>query len=115
MVATLSLSLGLHWCFLQSVAWAGMIVSYSRDATFAEAISKTFDGLHPCKLCKLVQNKKHSEKDHPFDKQVKKIDMMLFRTVALLDPPSLAVHVDFKLIPVTSPLRLPPTPPPKSV
>ena len=43
-VLVLVLSLGLHWALLQSIAWVGMIASYSRVASLAEALSKTFDG-----------------------------------------------------------------------
>ena len=59
---TLTLSLGVHWTFLQSVAWVGMVVSYSHNATLGEALAKSFDGRHPCKLCKAVQEGKQSEK-----------------------------------------------------
>lgn len=91
-----------------------MIVSYSRDASLSVAISKTFDGLHPCKLCKFVQEKKHTNKDHPFDKQIKKIDLMVYQKEGLLDPPSVQVGIGFEPIAVTPPLKLPPTPPPKT-
>lgn len=49
------LSLGLHWTLLQTVAWTGMVISFSQHATFSEAFSKTFDGRHPCALCKVIQ------------------------------------------------------------
>jgi hypothetical protein len=45
---------GGHWGMLQVVAWTGMLIDYSRDATFAEAWDKTFDGEHPCRICKTV-------------------------------------------------------------
>lgn len=61
-VLTLVLSLGLHWAVLQSVAWAGMLVKYSQDASFSEAWSKTFDGKHPCKLCTSIQKGRAEEK-----------------------------------------------------
>lgn len=58
----LVLSLGLHWAFLQTVAWTGMIVTYSRDASFKEAVTKTFDGEHPCPLCKVIKKGRAEEK-----------------------------------------------------
>jgi len=39
-----------------------MIVSYSRDASFTEAFSKTFDGQHPCCMCKMIQKGRAEEK-----------------------------------------------------
>lgn len=50
----LVLSLGLHWTVLQSAAWVGMIVSYSQEGSLGEALEKTFDGEHPCELCRMI-------------------------------------------------------------
>ena len=61
-VLALAVSVGLHWGFLQSVAWVGMVASYSQDASFAEALGKTFDGKHPCKLCTSIQKGRAEEK-----------------------------------------------------
>ena len=58
----LAASIGLHWTLLQSVAWVGMVVTYSQKATFTQAIEKTFNGKHPCSLCKQIAKGKHSEK-----------------------------------------------------
>jgi hypothetical protein len=56
------LSLGLHWAVLQTIAWTGIIVSYSRDASFSEAASKTLDGEHPCPMCKVIKKARTAEK-----------------------------------------------------
>ena len=58
----LAFSVGLHWSVLQVVAWAGMMITYSQDAPLAEAMVKTFDGNHPCKLCKQIAKETRSEK-----------------------------------------------------
>jgi hypothetical protein len=60
-VAVLTISLGLPTVLLQSVAWVSMIVSFSQSAPLREAVAKTFDGAHPCKICKLVTQAKKSE------------------------------------------------------
>jgi len=52
---------GTHWLVLQSVAWAGMIVSYAQDRPLDEAISDTFDGEHPCSLCEAISTEKKKE------------------------------------------------------
>jgi hypothetical protein len=70
-VLVLVLSLGLHWALLQTVAWTGMIISYSRDASFSEAVSKTFDGEHPCPMCKVIKKARAEEKDQQQKQQVK--------------------------------------------
>jgi len=53
-VWVLVLSLGVHWAVLRTVAWTGMLLTYSRDGSWKEAVAKTFDGKHPCALCKVI-------------------------------------------------------------
>lgn len=41
---------------LQVTAWSAMLVGYTQSTgSVAEAISKTFDGQHPCNLCTEVK------------------------------------------------------------
>lgn len=62
-VALLTLSLGLHWAVLQSVAWTGMLATRVQTGSILEAIQTTFDGQHPCRLCLAVRDgKAESEK-----------------------------------------------------
>jgi hypothetical protein len=72
-IASLVLSIGGHWAVLQSLAWVGMAVSYSQQEPVADALAKTFDGKHPCRLCKLVREGKTSE-----SKQEAKLDLKKF-------------------------------------
>ena len=69
-MSVLVLTLGLHWAFLQTIAWTGMLVTYARQGSFQEAVSKTFDGKHPCALCKVIQQGRTEEKQQE-QKQVK--------------------------------------------
>jgi hypothetical protein len=58
--------LGGHWAILQVGAWASMAVSYSQQGGFIAGLSKTFDGEHPCPICKAIQDgKKHEQKKAP--------------------------------------------------
>jgi hypothetical protein len=62
LLATLMVSIGGQWVVLQGVAWVGMAVSYSlEEGSVGSGLSKTFDGEHPCPLCKAV--KKGSQED----------------------------------------------------
>lgn len=70
----LASSIGLHWTLLQAVAWAGMIVGYSQEAPLGEAIVKTFDGQHPCKLCKHIAKSKQSEKKSEYKFELSKLE-----------------------------------------
>jgi hypothetical protein len=58
----LATSIGLHWGFLQVVAWTGMVISYSQEGSVTEAVVKTFDGDHPCGLCKQIAKGKRTER-----------------------------------------------------
>jgi hypothetical protein len=50
----LAVLVGGHWGMLQVVAWTGMLIDYSQDNPFATAVGMTFDGDHPCAICKQV-------------------------------------------------------------
>ena len=79
-VSVLVLSLGLHWALLQTVAWTGMLVTYSRGTSLREAVTKTFDGQHPCALCKLVQQGRAQEEEQE-QQQVKSDSKLDFGSV----------------------------------
>jgi len=61
-VLLLVLSLGLHWALLQSVAWVSMVVRYSQNDSLKVALVKTFDGQHPCSLCKVIEQARGEER-----------------------------------------------------
>ncbi len=62
LVAALLSATGAQWLALQSVAWGTMLVDYAQHDGWATAIEKTFDGLHPCALCKSIAQGKKAEK-----------------------------------------------------
>lgn len=69
---------GGHLAVLQGVAWAGMLWSYSRDASFTEAAEKTFSGEYPCSMCKKVAKARQQEEKAPATLKVdKKADHFL--------------------------------------
>jgi hypothetical protein len=60
-VVVLVFTLGLHWTAIQSIAWFSMILRYSQEAPFRDAVVRTFDGQHPCSLCRLVAQGRQSD------------------------------------------------------
>jgi len=72
-IVALCFAIGLHWCALQSIAWTTMVIEYSKDAPFTEALAKALDGQHPCSLCHAVQTGKKSEQKNNV-RTVTKID-----------------------------------------
>ena len=75
LIGMLFVAIGGHWAVLQTVAWATMIVDYSKNAPLTEAVQKTFDGQHPCQICKGIQKSRQSEKKSNALELTKKIEL----------------------------------------
>ena len=111
----LASSIGMHWAFLQTLAWAQMVISYSQDAPLSEALVKTFDGLHPCKLCKNIAESKRAEKQSDSDLDLKKFEFsfapsaFVFQAPAFLDS-SRPINDSAAVLAQT-----PPVPPPRQL
>ena len=78
----------LHLPVLQIGAWAGMILSYSRDASIAEAVSMTFDEEHPCPMCKAIKKQQTAERGElaPTSSLVRMILFLESPTAAVMHP-----------------------------
>ena len=98
---------------LQSVAWFGMAIRFSQNDLTA-AIGKTFDGQHPCKLCKAVSEGVKTEKQQKMQKLETKFDFFCSRAVALLDAPSPEALPTYSAAVPHGWLDSPPVPPPRS-
>jgi len=78
MTAALFLSAGGHLALQQGVAWATMIRDYSRTGSVTAAVEKTFDGKHPCPLCKkIAAQRSHDEKAPATVKAEKKAEFFV--------------------------------------
>jgi len=57
---------GGHWGALQTVAWAGMLWTYTQeDGSLLSGVKKTFDGEHPCTMCDSIKEAKNQERSVP--------------------------------------------------
>jgi hypothetical protein len=72
MALALFLIAGGHWAMLQGVAWATMVKDFSKTGSLTEAVGKTFDGKHPCAMCKKLTNARASEEKAPVTLKVDK-------------------------------------------
>lgn len=79
-VVALALSIGVQWPLIQSIAWLNMLVTFSTQEGIQQAVVKTFDGKHPCKLCKFVDEGKQAEKESQTKDSVKKLDATILVT-----------------------------------
>jgi hypothetical protein len=113
LVSALCFSLGLHWALLQGIAWTGMVVSYAENSSLSEAVAKTFDGRHPCKICKIVTEGKKSEQRQDVQKPALKLETSLPATqVVLFHPSFISPPAALPDSPLARSLT-PPTPPPR--
>jgi hypothetical protein len=111
----LACTIGLHWGLLQSVAWVGMVVSYSHDGGIGMGLEKTFDGKHPCALCKAIAVAKKAEKKPESAPLAKKLEFSYSATTFVFAAPSGYWEAD-RLEPVGYSLhRPPPVPPPRQL
>ena len=93
-VMALSCSIGLHWAFFQSLAWVGMVVSYSQNSPLKEALVKTFDGKHPCALCKEIAKGQRSEKKSESPLQLRKFEFLSAKAQFVFAAPRTFWHPD---------------------
>jgi hypothetical protein len=113
-VLLLIVSVGGHWAFLQSVAWVTMVIDYSKDAPLAVAVEKTFDGKHPCHLCKIVKHGKETEQKQDASKLKLKVDSWLLERGFAFESALLAPQqVSFAEIFFNTRGETPPVPPPR--
>jgi hypothetical protein len=61
LVAMLVLALGAAPVLLQTGAWGLMLVEYSLDNSFTQAVEMTFDGRHPCARCRNIQGQQEGK------------------------------------------------------
>ena len=112
-VLTLTFVLGGHWAILQSVAWMTMVAGYSQTDPLKNALVKTFDGKHPCPICKFVAKGKKSEQKHETQKLLTKLDFILTPTRVTIYPPPPAPRQFSPAVFAESRNETPPTPPPR--
>jgi hypothetical protein len=109
----LCLCLGAHWAVLHSVAWGAMIVQYSQHASLATAVKQTFDGEHPCQLCKQIKTVEHSQKTKDVLAFTIKPDLICTARVIQLRSPCVPFYFDKLLVSAVVRTHSPPTPPPR--
>ncbi len=59
-VCLLSIS-GGQWAIIRTAAWTNMTLKNAENLSTWEAISKTFDGSEPCRICLWLAQEKESE------------------------------------------------------
>src|SRR5262245_18723158 len=105
---------GTHWLVLQSVAWTNMLMDNLQTSSLAQAVGRTFDGKHPCNLCKQIVKGKRTEKKSEMRVDWKKLEFSYAPSIFVFNPPSFSWEVrapDDLAVPLS---HAPPVPPPKA-
>ena len=113
LIVALLAATGGHWALLQSVAWTSMLAEHMQAESFSQAMEQTFDGQHPCPLCRAIAAAKKSEKKTEFPVSAQKIEFPPLAPGLVLQAP-----IAFRLLAIAdtfadSPVQTPPTPPPR--
>jgi len=88
MALALFLVTGGHWAMLQGVAWATMVKDFSRTGSLTQAVGKTFDGKHPCAMCKKIASARTTEEKAPLTVKIdKKAEVFLMSSGSELPRP----------------------------
>lgn len=106
---------GGHWAVLQTVAWADMLAANLQTSPVSEAISKTFDGAHPCKLCKQISTGKQAEKKSELPFQIKKLEFVSEQPSFVFSAPQQFLLLPESFFPFDGLTHLPSVPPPRTL
>lgn len=105
---------GGHWAVLQTIAWADMLATNLQTESVGTALTKTFDGAHPCKLCKQISSGKQSEKKSDLPLQIKKLEFVSQSPAIIFVAPQDSHPVPELVFSVDGLTHRPPVPPPRS-
>jgi hypothetical protein len=112
-IVALIATTGAHWAALQTVAWTTMLADNLCTHTFNEAVAHTFDGQHPCCLCKAIAAGKKSEKKSEAASPMQKFEFPPLKgNLVLVAPSNLPLVPPANYFAESFPQK-PPTPPPR--
>jgi hypothetical protein len=105
---------GGQWAVLQSIAWTTMLADNLHSSSLKDAVTKTFDGKHPCCICKTVHEGRSEDQKKEFSTTSFKLEFPpLAENPALATPPLLQLFIR-ENITSESLFEKPATPPPRS-
>jgi hypothetical protein len=106
---------GGPWPVMQAVAWTTMLAGNLRTGSFSQAVAQTFDGQHPCNLCKAIAAGKKSEGKSELAPAMTRLEFLpRSRSFALVESDCVPLPADAGRI-VRSITLQPPTPPPRAI
>jgi hypothetical protein len=115
MIVAVLTAAGTHWFAFQSVAWTTMLAENLQTSSLSQAIQRTFDGRHPCCLCKEIAKDKQSEKKSDVQNELKKLDFSHSHSEFVFCAPSHFYEVRSATDTAISLAEPPSLPPPKEL
>jgi len=106
---------GGHWPALQGVAWITMLASNLRTSSITDAMTHTFDGRHPCPLCRAIASGKKSESKSELVVPVTRFEFVPSHPGFSLDEVSQFRQSAPVCLIAGESAPQPPTPPPRSI
>ena len=115
MIVAVVTATGTHWLAFQSVAWTAMLAENLHTHSLQRAVQRTFDGKHPCCLCKEIAKDKQSEKKSDLQVDLKKPDFSHNRFEFVFCAPVHFYEVRTANDTAASLMQAPALPPPKEL
>lgn len=115
LIVALLCATGGHLAMLQSVAWATMLANSARTESLSDAITRTFDGRHPCPICRQIAQSRQSEKKSDVQPESKRLEYSLACAVFVISPPNHFFLTGERLSSTRLLTESPPTPPPREI
>lgn len=114
LIFTVILTVFGQWGVLQSLAWTSMLVNNLHSCSLEAAVARTFDGRHPCCLCKAIAAHKQSEQKKDVSQPLQKLEFPPLKTECRLIAPAPCRNFPPPGGLAAAPVAKPPTPPPRS-
>ena len=106
---------GTHWLVLQSVAWTTMLATNLRTSSLAEALERTFDGRHPCRMCRQIAHERQHEKKTELRCELRQLEVTYAAPAFVFDAPAPPRQIFPAPDSLNCLTHAPPVPPPKSL
>jgi hypothetical protein len=115
MILALLAATGVNVILLQSVAWTTMLANNLRTTSLYQAVEHTFDGKHPCSLCRQIDRSRQAEKKAEFRAEWKKLEFNYAPLVFVFTAPSHSREMRPASDSANSINHTPPAPPPREL
>ena len=112
LIVALLAATGGHWALFQTVAWTNMLADNLQTDSFSGALTKTFNGKHPCNMCHEIAAAKKSEKKSDLPNLSKKLEFTSERPAFVFSAPAEFCLLAILTETIASWSEAPPTPPP---